>query len=415
MVFCTLSVSAYAVENTDTPATQISDAEKSLRDKFNANEYWAVGSEGLAYLQQNPGSDELRMLVADSLSWTGRYADAIAQYRQLAGTSLATRATIGLANVYRWSGRPDLASPLYQQVLKIQPENPDALDGINRINRELRPRTSYTFAKRSDSNSVVQFGNTLSHRWRGDDLALKFELTINTSRYTRTPLNVRQKEINFSVEHAGITLAPKLDLSVQQGPVTKAFASLRLKLADEPDLHVTVAHVNWGNMAFQPQALLDGLSATQLGADGSVITRAGTVSALYNAYRVSDGNQVQEAYLRFSPSLRPADSEFRYYVGLSGRFALKNVPTYWSPKNGFLSADIGFSDEWSTRYGDLSVYAQRGFKAGGEALNSYNMGLAAKHYIDNDWAASFAAGLLKNQRTNAYRSKYLTFDVERLW
>jgi tetratricopeptide (TPR) repeat protein len=415
LILCTLCTSAYSAENTEAPQTQMTDGEKILRKQFDANEYWSVGSEGLVYLQQDPDNHELRMLVADSLSWTGRYSDAITQYRMLAGTSLSDRATLGLANVYRWSGRPDLASPLYQQLLKTRPDNPDAIDGMNRINRELRPRTNYTLGKKSDSNSVIQHSNELTHRWRGDDLALKYELSINTSRYTRSPLNTRQKEVNFGIEHTGMALAPQLNLSLQQGPTTRAFASLRLKLDDASALHVTIGHVNWGNMAFQPQALLDGLTATQLGADASLLTRTGTLSAMYNAYRVSDGNQVQEANLHFSPSWRPLGPDFSYFIGLSGRFALMNVPSYWSPKSGFLSAEIGFSDDWSTPYGDLSIYAQRGFKAGGEALNSYNMGFSAKHYIDNDWAASLAAGLLKNQRIDAYRSKYLTLDIERLW
>jgi hypothetical protein len=91
------------------------------------------------------------------------------------------------------------------------------------------------------------------------------------------------------------------------------------------------------------------------------------------------------------------------------------VPTYWSPKTGYLSTDIGFSNEWSLPSGEYSVYGQRGFGVGGEALNSYNMGFAAKRYIDRDWAATLAAGLLKNQRTDAYHSKYLSLGAEKLW
>ncbi len=407
-----LNTSAYPAEDINLP---VSTASAKLMDKFDAGDYWSVGSDGEVLLTKEPGNDELRMRVADSLAWTGRYAEAISQYQMLADTTLSDRAALGLANVYRWSGRPDLASPLYQKVLASRPDDPDALDGLNRVNRMLRPRTDITLVRQSDSNLVEQNGTEIKHSWRGDNLAINHELSLNTSRYTLSPLVTRQTEINFGIEHTGLALAPKLDLSLQQKPIGKAFASLRLRLDDAPELHLTLGHVNWGNMAFQPKALLAGLVATQLGADGSLITRPGTISAIYNDYRVSDGNEVQDANIKFSPSWRPLGVDFRYFIGLTGRSAQRNVPTYWSPETGYLSADIGFTDEWSLSTGDYSICGQRGFGVGGEALNSYNIGFAAKRYFERDWAASLSAGMLKNQRADAYHSKYLTLAVERLW
>ena len=415
LVLSTLCNLPHAAEDTAPASANSRISAKLLRDKFDAGEYWSVGSDGLNYLKTDPGNHELRMQVADSLAWTGRYAEAIIQYQMLESTRLSVSAMIGLANVYRWSGRPDIAGPLYRQALKTQSDNPDAIDGLNRVNRELRPGTIYTIGKNSDSLPVIQHSNVLAQHWRGDNLALKYELAISTSRYTLSPVNTRQTEVDFSVEHADMPMAPKLALSVQQGPITKAFGSLRLKLDNEPDLNVTIGHVNWGNMAYQPQALLEGLTATQLGADGNLITRIGTISAVYNAYQISDGNQIQDAILHFSPSWHPLGPDFRYFVGLSWHFALRNVPTYWSPQTGYLSADIGFSNEWSLPSGEYSIYAQRGFGIGGEALNSYNAGFAAKRYIDRDWAAMLSAGLLKNQRIDAYHSKYLSLGAERLW
>ena len=414
-ILLTLGISAHSADNPSSSVSEPTESGKILRDQFDAGEYWLVGTDGLNYLKQYPADNELRIRVADSLAWTGRYSDAIVQYQKLSNTELSDRAALGLANVYRWSSRPDLAQALYQKVRATQPENPDAIDGMNRIDRELRPRTKFNYGKISDSNSVVQNSDELSHRWRGDDLALKYELSLNLNRISRLPLNASQKEIGLSIEHASMALAPRLDLSVQQSPASRAFGSLRLKLDDASELHVTIGYVNWGKMAFQPQALLDGLSAKQLGVDGSIITRPGTISAVYNAYRISDGNQIQDANMHFSPSWRPLGPDFRYYIGLSGRFALNNVPTYWSPKAGYLSTDIGFTQEWSLREGDFSIYGQRGFRAGGEALNSHNMGFAVKRYVDHDWAASLNAGLLANRRAGAYSSKYLTLGAERLW
>ena len=407
--FCT---NAHPVEYIEVSTEIIST---NLKDKFYAGDYWSVGSDGMDFLNTDPGNDEIRMIVADSLAWTGRYAEAITQYQKLAGTTLSDNAALGMANAYRWSGRPELAGLLYRQILTSRPDNPDAVDGLDRIDRELRPRTEITLGNKSDSNSVIQNSIEFNHYWRGEDAALKYELSLNASRYMHSSVDTHQREINLRFKHSDMALAPTLDLSVQQEPVSKAFAKLRLKLINSPELHVTFGHVNWGYMAFQPQALLDGLDATQLGMDGSLLTRPGSISLVYNEYQVSDGNWLNESNLRFSPSWRPSGSEFRYYIGLSGRYASRNTPSYWSPDTGYLSTDIGFTNEWSLNGADYSIYAQRGFHASGEALNSYNMGFAAKQHIGHDWLASLSAGLLENQRADAYHSKYLTLGVEMLW
>ncbi|MCX7192927.1 MAG: hypothetical protein NTY60_04790 [Proteobacteria bacterium] len=415
MILFVFILGADAAEIIGKPLLSSSVSEKMLGDQYEAGEYWAVGSQGLDLLKTQSVNEDLRMKIADSLAWTGRYADAIVQYKILAKTALSDRAAIGLGNVYRWSGRPDLAMTQYQQVLKTQPENPDAVDGKTRVSRELRPATSVVFARNSDSNSVVQNGGEISHRWRADNPALKYELALNLNRLSMPPLNTSQRDVRMSVEHTGLGLAPRLDVSMQQGPTTKVFGTLRLRLDDAPELHMTIGHVNWGKMAFQPQALLNGLTATQLGVDGALITRAGTISAVYNGYQISDGNQIQDANIHFSPSWRPLGPDFRYYIGLSGHFAQRNVPIYWSPQTGYLSTDIGFTNEWSLASGEYSIYGQRGFGVGGEALNSYNMGFAAKRYLNHDWAASMSAGSQVSQRVGAYKSKYLTLGTERLW
>lgn len=417
LILTTICTSAHATGKTNiTSSMAKSDVTaKLLADKFDAGEYWTVGTEGLTYLKSDPGNNELRIKVADSLAWTGRYPDAISQYQALKGTNLSDRAALGLANVYRWNDRPDLASTLYQQVIKSSPADPDAVDGMRRTDRELRPKTRIEYVRKSDSNAVMQNGVGVTHRWRGDNLALKYELSLDSSRYTLSPLNVTHREVSLSAEHTGMALSPRLELSAQQSPSTRIFGSLRLKLDNTPDLYLTVGHLNWGLMAFQPQALLQGLNATQLGAEGNLITRPGTISGAYNVYRISDGNQIQDVNIKFSPSWHPLGIDFRYYIGLSGHYALQNVPTYWSPAGGYLSTDIGFTYEWSSLENEYFVYGQRGFRQGGEALDSYNMGLAAKRYIDRDWAATLGTGLNKNQLVNAYHSKFLTLGVERLW
>lgn len=368
--------------------------------------------------------------MADSLAWTGRYPDAIRQYQALEGTSLSDKAALGLANVYLWSGRPDLARPLYQQSLKGKPGDPEAVeeafDGMDKAERALRARTDLSRFLKSDSNTVKQRGYELNHYWRGANPAAKYQLSVSTSRYTMTtpvtdmptplpPIDTHQREATLSAEHLGMAMSPKLKLSMQQEPFNKAFGSLRLKPFDAADLHVIGGHVNWGNMEFQPQALLAGLFANQAGFDASLTTRPGKISVLYNVYQVSDKNRVWEDDIRFFPSWSPLGPDFKYYVGVEGRRAQRNVPDYWSPAGGYVSGNIGFTYEWSGRTGDYSIYGERGGHVAGEALLSYNAGFEAKRYIGRDWAALLSAGFFRNQRVGAYRSRYLTFGIERLW
>jgi hypothetical protein len=409
--FVLLADSVHALDNSGYVTKHAVEAENLLIEKFDSAEYWFVGSKGL---EEHPENDEIRMKVADSLSWTCRYSLAITQYQNLAGTSLSIHATLGLANLYRWSGRPDLAQPLYQQVLSTQPENPNAIDGNNRISRDLRQKIKIDYPRISDSNSLIQNSNDLYHRWYSNDLSLKYELNLNINRITCLPVNANQEDFVFSIENTNASLSPKIDMSVQQGTNMKSIWNTKLKLDHTPEFHVIAGHINWGERAFQPHALLDGLASTQPGFDGNIFTRTGTISGTYNGFRISDENQVQDVNIKFSTSWRPLEPDFRYFIGISGRYTLFNTPTYWSPQTGYLRADIGFTDEWYRNKGELLFFAQRRFKAGGEALNSHNMGLSSKYYIDHDWSALLNAGLLDNHSTSAYKSKYFTFGMKRL-
>jgi tetratricopeptide (TPR) repeat protein len=198
----TLCPTCYSAANTNPPA---STGAATLKDKFNAGDYWSVGSDGLEFLKKQSGDDQLRLLVADSLAWSGRYADAIRQYQMLAGTTLADSAALGLANVYRWSGRPDLASPLYQQILRSQPENPDALDGLNKSIASYAPANA---TPAENPTQCVTQGHRNQLLLRGTILP-QIPTSLNTSH--AASVDTHQREIN-SIEHADMAMVPKLDL-----------------------------------------------------------------------------------------------------------------------------------------------------------------------------------------------------------
>lgn len=406
---------------TDYVESPLSSAAAKIMDEFSDGDYWVVGSDGQEVLKMEPDDNALRMAVANSLAWTGRYDEAIKQYRKLAGTPLAGKAALGLANVYQWSGRPDLARPLYQASLEISPVDPeivgDATDGLSTVKRQLRPRTDLKRINKSDSNTVKQRGYQLDHYWRSKDGATLYGVSLRSNRYTMTSASFAtlQHDASISIENQGAALDPRLQLSAQQKPREKAFGTLRIKPLSGANLHLTVGHVNWADMQYQPQGLVIGYSANQVGVDASTVTRLGTISALFNNYQVSDNNRVWEEEFKLYPSWHPLGDDFRYYIGLEGRRAGRNVEYYWSPAGGYQSGNIGFEYEVSSHSGDYSFHAERGYRVAGEAMLSYDVGFDAKRYIGRNWALLLSGGAFRNQRTGAYRSRYVHFGLEKLW
>jgi hypothetical protein len=406
---------------TDYVESPLSTAAAKLMDEFSDGDYWVVGTEGQELLKMEPNNNALRLDVAKSLAWTDRYDEAIKQYRMLAGTPLAGKAALGLANVYQWSGRPDLARPLYAQSMIIRPVDPEfageAADGLAKVNRALRSRTDLKHINKSDSNTVKQRGYQLDHYWRSENGAVLYGIALRSNRYTMTSagLATLQHDASISVENQGWALDPTLQLSAQQKPREKGFGSLRIKPLSGADLHLTMGHVNWASMQFEPQGLVMGITANQVGVDGSLVTRLGTINALFNNYQVTDNNRVWEEEFKFFPSWHPLGDDFRYYIGLEGRRARRNVDYYWSPAGGYQSGNIGFEYEVSENRGDYSFHAERGFHVAGEAMLSYDAGLDVRQYVARNWAVLLSGGIFRNQRIGAYHSRYLTIGLEKLW
>ena len=138
-------------------------------DLYQKEDYRAAAEEGFPLLSEFPNDDQFRLIVANSLARsTTRYQDAISAYRPLLDTPLARDASLGLANVYRWNGREDLALPLYKKVIEQAPDNKDAREGVILTERAMRPRTLISMGTASDTNSMQRQELTLGHRWRSD-------------------------------------------------------------------------------------------------------------------------------------------------------------------------------------------------------------------------------------------------------
>ena len=102
-------------------AVKRSPEQQRILDFNAAGNYQAAGTEGLALMATEKLDDELQLIVANSLAWTGRVKEAIPTYQGLGKGKYANEANIGLANVFRWNGRDDQAAPLYRAVLANDP------------------------------------------------------------------------------------------------------------------------------------------------------------------------------------------------------------------------------------------------------------------------------------------------------
>ena len=115
--------------------------QQRIVDLNAAGDYQAAGTEGMALLAREKPDDELQLIIANSLAWTGRLKEAIPAYQGLRAGKLADQASVGLASIYHWRGRDDQAVPLYRAVLANDPDNSNALEGLNFATRETSPHT----------------------------------------------------------------------------------------------------------------------------------------------------------------------------------------------------------------------------------------------------------------------------------
>lgn len=374
---------------------------------------------GLIELQREPRDHELRLRVANSLAWTGQYGQAIQQYGLLADTPLAPSASIGMANVHLWSGRPHLADPLFRRVLSLDPVNSDAQQGLASAQRQLRPRTTVRGAWLDDSSQVERSTALLAHRWRDAGLTQAFEVSGESVDESRSPGGpaLRPRKLSFGYQNLALPFAPKLQLTSDSGVKSSVFANLGLQLA-EGAVTVELGRVNWGEIAFDPRARRDGLAARRVGVAGRVDSSIGAFSGSGAYFAVSDGNRVQEFNAQYTPAWQPfpAATGVRAFVGAYGRKAERRDPRYWSPASGYYVGQIGLSLNRSAADWDLSAEVKRSQRIGGEGAPGWTVGLGGTRWLSRDWAVRIEGFHIETRRDDsAYRSKSIAVSIDRVW
>ncbi len=380
----------------------------------------AVATQGADLVQASPQKIDgtLRLKIANSLAWTNRLPEAIEQYEASARDPVsASAARLPLANAYRWSGRADLALPLYNRVVASEPGNLDAQTGLEYAQRDARPRTTLEMGSSSDSGNLRLATGALRHKWRDASLTQVFEVETHLGRYKQGPTgpNTNSGGAAFSYENVASVVQPRVTVSADGKPNSGLFGELKLKMGSWP-VHVDVGHENFGLTALSARALDAGLSANRIGVEGQWGGSAGVLSGRLAVHNISDGNQLRTGNVRFAPSWRPLGLAFKPYVSVDTRDVKFNTPNYWSPVDGSGSLGLGLTAEWSDKDWYLVLAGQAGTRLYGEAGTSWVGSVSGQRWIDKDTAVTVNLFGLSSVRDKArYRSHSLSVKLDRLW
>ncbi len=389
--------------------------QQRILDFNTAGNYQAAGTEGVALMSREKLDDELQLIIANSLAWTGRVKEAIPAYQGLTNGKFTNEANVGLANVFRWNGRDDQAAPLYQAVLASDPENKDAIEGLELSSRELRPRTTVNFGGSSDSSDIQRRVATVNHRWRDSTGANIMEIETSAVRDTLPNFQANQQDATFRYQALNLALKPALEISAASRNGGSIYGSGRINLFDD-QLSLQAGRINWGRLATNPNGLAANLSAWKAGLTWNQNLSFGRLLARANYYDISDGNRIVTSSVNLTSSWRPLGNHFKPFVGVETRDAKFNSSNYWSPAQGYGTAYAGVLAEWDGPDWNFYTSAQAGLPLYGDAGNSWNVLVGGKRWVASDVAIGIGAGMLSSRRDNSgYRAKSANVSVEKLW
>lgn len=389
--------------------------QQRLVDLAAAGDYQAVGTQGLDLMTNVKLDDELQLVIANSLAWTGRLNEAISVYQGLSKGEYAKDANIGIANIQRWSGREDQAAPMYRAVLASDPVNADALEGLALSVRELSPRTTLSFGGSNDSSEMQRRSATVNHRWRDTSGASVFEVETSKVRDELPTSAASQQDLSVRYQNLSMALKPSLELSMPSQENRTLFGSLRINLYDD-QVALQAGRINWGRFATNPNALASGLTASHAALSVGKNFSFGKVSGRVNYYNISDGNTVVTSNLNVDSSWRPLGNNVKPFFGLETRYAKFNKPNYWSPADGSGAAYVGLKSEWSAADWSLYFAGQVNAPFWGEAGNGWSMSAGGKRWLSSEMAISMNVWGMSSRRDNSsYRAQAASVNLEKLW
>jgi hypothetical protein len=409
-------IAPVAVENAaSASAIKRPDGQQRIADLNSEGDYQSAGTQGLVLMSNEKVDDELQLIVANSLAWTGRFKEAVPVFQGLTKGKFANEANIGMANISRWRGRDDQALPLYKAVLEKDPANPDALEGMALASRELSPRTTVGLGGSSDSSDLQHRSGFVNHRWRDNSGTHIFEVEASGVRDWLPIADAKEQDITLRYQGLDLALKPSLELSMPTVFHPRLYGSGRVKLLND-QISIGAGVVNWGKLASSPNALKAGLSANYLGADATQSFSMGSLTGRFDYYSVSDGNTVVTSSVNFNSAWRPLGTHFKPFTGVETRVAQYSTPDYWSPVDGSGTAYAGLMGEWGEADWNLSASAQVGTSLYGDAGKSWSFSAGGKYWLTSDIALNASLWSMSGFRTNsAYKAQSLNLNMEKIW
>lgn len=120
------------------------------------------------YLEENPRDTEVRTTLADILMWSRHWSEAASEFKRLVATRPSdVRLRLSLAQCYDQMGMRDSALAAYEDVLKLDPRNPQALKARSEYLRyfdELPRQQGYAAVARKDFDAAARFFIQYSQR-----------------------------------------------------------------------------------------------------------------------------------------------------------------------------------------------------------------------------------------------------------
>ncbi len=390
-------------------------AQSEINQAYETGAYTRAAKLGASALIKDPGNNQLRLIVANSLAWSGRLDAALEQYEKLFGTALDSAGKIGVANILRWRGRANEAEPIYESILQRDPNNAQAIEGKKLTDRELRPQVFKGLQITRETGGFSRIESSTMYSRYTDDRSIRWGAGYALGKDRKAPVADKYAAINGYIHALNWPTTPRLDLSVADGFYkTRLYGLLAVDLIPNT-LGVRAGLVNWGHLASNSRAQADGLFARRFGLFWNLDGQLGELKTKLDAYRVSDDNFVWDAEAIYTPSWQPAPQWFTWYTGAYVKAADKTVPNYWSPAGTYGLALLGLKKSWYYGRGDVSLGLQAGFKLTDQARNNLSFSANGKYWITESTALGFDLYANSSPRPAEYKQRSLAINLLRLW
>lgn len=433
-LFGSLSSSLIGVKAQAQPAAQtVSNAATEFMQLYDSGQYRAALKPGALAISQDPSNHAMRLKLANALAWTGRYEAALEQYEKLQSGELDSSAKVGIANILRWRGAPQVALPILQDLVKREASNKDAQESLRQTQREILPMATVKLGWSNDSNGLTRKELSVSQRyWQSESFLgrpVRWDVGAVLGRDTRpaqigaTSIDHRELQLSFAapamgtgnraVQQWGFNAGTRFELSLQNDLKSRIFGRAHLDLLGDA-VSFRVGHVNWGRQVFNQSALAAGLTANQVGASGSIDTSWLLAKARLDYYATSDGNRVIDGDLTMNPTWQPLPWGVQWYKVYAFRDAARPDSRYWSPRN-YLTSSYGLKRSWYGENSEFTAAAAKSFGLTRDAANGYNLSGSGKYWISKETALGLDFFAIDAPQVGAYRYRYLGLTVNQLW